>query len=727
MAEPASNGKVRDVCLSPEHGDSNPSCDYDVKKNCWHCKVCDTGGGYRELVLHALPELKNKPAASIWLQTHGLAVSIQQQWESADALYDYADEDGKLLLQVGRWNGPPKEFRQRMPDGNGGWLFTLKELKRRVPFKLPQLISSIKRGETIYVCEGEKDCLSLYKLGLMATTNPQGAKWKWPLEWTEYFTGAKRVVVIADNDKAGRGAAAQRAGIIARGCADVCLIRALPGVGEKGDVSDWLAIEGNDAAALAKIDGVKVKPYMPKYSPEAVEELLTQLNVRGTAKFFKDVRGHKVCWRPALKKWAKYRQGVWTTEHVNPEAEVLKAADILRDAATEYSGPKADELLQHAEETHTGRGLGDLLRFGKGELGRFEYFFDANGELFNCSNGTLDLSDLDNPTLRDHSYQDWLTLKSPVEYVEGADCPDFKKWLHDACNGSEALFQYMQRVMGSCLEGRIGTRRFYFIFGPAGTGKSTFVRTLEALLGPYGCATNFKALSESKWGSDGNAPSPALARLKGRRMVTASEAKDTDRLDIGLIKSLIGGDSQTARNLNENLGEFKFEATLIMSGNEMPKILGDESIWEKFKPVPFAHEIENQDLGFEKKQLLPELSGILNFAIDGLRKLRAANYSLPDPPEVEAARELEMELQDPFAEWYAGNIEVAPTEETLTDIIYAEYTKWCQKNHTYAFKKAKLTRWLDKKHNIKVRPSNSQKFYIGIRPKWSDGGDTTPF
>ena len=99
-------------------------------------------------------------------------------------------------------------------------------------------------------------------------------------------------------------------------------------------------------------------------------------------------------------------------------------------------------------------------------------------------------------------------------------------------------------------------------------------------------------------------PSPALARLKGRRMVTAAEAKDTDRLDIGLIKSLIGGDSQTARNLNENLGEFKFEATLIMSGNEMPRILGDESIWEKFKPVPFAHEIESQDLNFEKKQLL---------------------------------------------------------------------------------------------------------------------------
>jgi putative DNA primase/helicase len=727
LGEAGPSGKVRDRCLSPKHSDSNPSCDYDLNKNCWHCKVCETGGGFRELVLHARPDLKAKTAAYNWLKTQGLVLSVQQLWENADALYDYVDEEGKVVLQVGRWNGPPKSFSQRIPDEQSGWVYTLKGLKRRVPFKLPELLRSVKRGETIFVCEGEKDCLTLYSLGLMATTNPQGAKWKWPLEWADFFNGAKRVIVIADNDKAGREAAWQRAGVIARSCADVRVIESLPGVLEKGDATDWLAIKGNDVEVLQKIEGIQAKAYEPRYTPEAVDELLTQLNVRGVAKFYKNVRGHKVCWRPALKKWAKYRRGVWTTEDVNPEAEVLKASDILMEAATDYSGPLADDLRQLAEEMQTGRGLRELLQFGKGELGRFERFFDANGELFNCGNGTLDLSDLNDLKLRPQSYADYLTLKSPVKFDADADCPTFKKWLLEACKESEVLFNYMQQVMGSCLEGRIGTRRFYFIFGPAGTGKSSFIRVLEHLLGPYGCATNFKALSESKWGSDGNAPSPALARLKGRRMVTAAEAKDTDRLDIGLIKSLIGGDSQTARNLNENLGEFKFEATLIMSGNEMPRILGDESIWEKLKPVPFTHEIESQDLNFEKKQLLPELSGILNFAIEGLRKLRAANYALPDPPEVQAARETEMEVQDPFAEWYASSIEAAPTEECPTDIIYERYTAYCAKNRTYAFKKAKLTRWLKAKRGIEVRDSNSQKRYVGIKPKWVPGEEKTVF
>lgn len=723
LVEAAASGQTKDRCLSPEHDDKNPSCDYDIKKNYWYCHVCDKGGGPVKLLRHAMPEMKTDGEARGWLAERGLVQSVQQQWDKADAIYDYVDEDGKVVLQVARWNGPPKHFSQRIPGTPP--LYSLKSLKRRVPFMLPKLLDAVKRGETLYVCEGEKDCLSLYERGAVATTNPQGAKWKWPLDWADFFRSAKRVVVIADNDKPGREAARQRAGIIARSCPDVRVIEELPGVEEKGDVTDWLALEGNDLATLEKIEGVKVKPYEPKYSQDAVDSLLAELNVRGVAKFYKDVRGHKVCWRPELKKWAKYRQGRWTVEHVNPEAEVLKAVDILGAAAAEYSGPKGDDLRELADYMHSGRGIRELLQIGRGELGRFDYFFDANRQLFNCDNGTLDLSDLDSVKQRPHSYADWITLKSPVAYDAAADCPNFKKWLLEACNGSQALFDYMQQVMGSCLEGRIGTRRFYFIFGPAGTGKSTFVRTLEALLGPYGCATSFKALSESKFGGDGNAPSPALARLKGRRMVTASEAKDSDRLDVGLLKSLIGGDSQTARNLNENLGEFKFEATLIMSGNEMPRIIGDESIWEKFKPVPFTHEIESQDLNFEERALLPELSGILNFAIEGLRKLRAANYGLPDPPEVVVARESEMELQDPFAEWFSSCVEEASGIETPTDDIYATYVAFCTKNKTFAYQKKKLTRWLKAKRDVKVRESNSQKRYVGIRPKWT--GEPSPF
>ena len=39
------------------------------------------------------------------------------------ATYDYTNEAGELLFQVVRYT--PKGFRQRRPDGNGGWIWSL--------------------------------------------------------------------------------------------------------------------------------------------------------------------------------------------------------------------------------------------------------------------------------------------------------------------------------------------------------------------------------------------------------------------------------------------------------------------------------------------------------------------------------------------------------------------------------------------------------------------------
>ena len=81
------------------------------------------------------------------------------------AQYDYRDGDGKLLFQVVRYQ--QKEFRQRHPDGNGDWIWDLKGV-RRVPYRLPELIASTG---PVYIPGGEKDCETLIKHGLTATTN----------------------------------------------------------------------------------------------------------------------------------------------------------------------------------------------------------------------------------------------------------------------------------------------------------------------------------------------------------------------------------------------------------------------------------------------------------------------------------------------------------------------------------------------------------------------------
>ena len=68
------------------------------------------------------------------------------------AEYDYPDENGKLLYQVVRYE--PKAFRQRRPDGRGGWSWSLNGV-RCVPYRLPDVLATKK---SVLVCEGEKDC-----------------------------------------------------------------------------------------------------------------------------------------------------------------------------------------------------------------------------------------------------------------------------------------------------------------------------------------------------------------------------------------------------------------------------------------------------------------------------------------------------------------------------------------------------------------------------------------
>ena len=87
--------------------------------------------------------------------------------------YDYTEADGTLLYQVTRHD--PKDFRQRMPDGKGGWIKDLDKLNgRRVLYRWPDLIKY--PDATVFFNEGEKDADRLASLGHCATTVASG-KW----------------------------------------------------------------------------------------------------------------------------------------------------------------------------------------------------------------------------------------------------------------------------------------------------------------------------------------------------------------------------------------------------------------------------------------------------------------------------------------------------------------------------------------------------------------------
>jgi hypothetical protein len=116
------------------------------------------------------------------------------------ATYPYTDEDGALLFEVVRFDtaAPDRRFRQRRPDGKGGWIWNAKGVRNRVLYRLRALIDAVKAGQRVLICEGERDANTAAALGFSATTNPGGVN-KWFNEYDEFFRSAD-VVIVSDND-----------------------------------------------------------------------------------------------------------------------------------------------------------------------------------------------------------------------------------------------------------------------------------------------------------------------------------------------------------------------------------------------------------------------------------------------------------------------------------------------------------------------------------------------
>ena len=116
--------------------------------------------------------------------------------------YNYTDKDGELLFQKLRYIDADgrKTFRQRKPDGKGGWEYSLGDTPK-VIYNLPAVINAVKEGFPIWVVEGEKDADTLMDMGIIATTMPGGAG-KWLPIHTAVLAGAE-VEIVADNDEPG--------------------------------------------------------------------------------------------------------------------------------------------------------------------------------------------------------------------------------------------------------------------------------------------------------------------------------------------------------------------------------------------------------------------------------------------------------------------------------------------------------------------------------------------
>ncbi len=135
--------------------------------------------------------------------------------------YIYTDQQGHPVLRKLRFE--PKRFKMqaaRYTNNRLYWKTGPGCLERWQPewadkalFNLPVLLDALRRGEPVYLAEGERDCLVFSALTkLAATTNWQGAG-KFTREQADWFMwggGRSEITIFLDRDDAGHYAAWQR-------------------------------------------------------------------------------------------------------------------------------------------------------------------------------------------------------------------------------------------------------------------------------------------------------------------------------------------------------------------------------------------------------------------------------------------------------------------------------------------------------------------------------------
>ena len=162
------------------------------------------------------------------------------------AEYDYTDEHGNRLYQVVRYQ--PKDFKQRRPDGCGGW--TWRKAERQVLYHLPEVL----KAPIVFVVEGERDVETLRDYGFVATTNAGGAKAHWAPQFTEALKD-RAVILIPDNDAPGRKRVRDIAGAL---LGKVARLVVLELEGGAKDATEWFGQGHSELELIALIDGDEV-------------------------------------------------------------------------------------------------------------------------------------------------------------------------------------------------------------------------------------------------------------------------------------------------------------------------------------------------------------------------------------------------------------------------------------------------------------------------------------
>lgn len=304
----------------------------------------------------------------------------------------------------------------------------------------------------------------------------------------------------------------------------------------------------------------------------------------------------------------------------------------------------------------------------------------------------------------------------PYGYDPKAWCPKWIKFLEQVCPDVMGRF-LLQEFIGYCLVFDTSFHKALIMIGEGANGKSVVTMVFTQVLGPG----NVSHVGLDRFG-DRFAMAPTIGCLAN----IVSETPSMKGVAEDILKAFISGDQIRVEFKYQDPTDAYPTARLIVATNGLPQFCDrTEGIWRRLLIIPFTVTIPEaeQDRELAAKICREELSGLLNWAVKGLKRLHERRrFTVP-----KSSRELVEEhrsTSNPARHYLKTHYDLAPGHDTLCEQVYSAYQRWCNGENARPLNRQQFGREVRrvfptvKRKQLRTRTSGPRLYhYAGLRAK----------
>ena len=321
--------------------------------------------------------------------------------------------------------------------------------------------------------------------------------------------------------------------------------------------------------------------------------------------------------------------------------------------------------------------------------------------LLNFRNGTLEISDA-KEVMRGFDKSDLLTYQLPFNYDETAVCPMFDRYLLRVLP-EESSRMVLAEFLGSVFLRELKLEKVLVLFGDGHNGKSVFFDLVNALLGEQN-VSNYGLSSLSKMEN--------RCALGSALLNFGSEIND--RCDADLFKKMASGEPIEARRLYSDPYIMRDYARLAFNANQLPRDTEHTTgFFRRFLIIPFSETISEfeKDPELARKIIETELSGVFNWVMVGLRRLRQQRKFSPCSAADQALATYKQESDSTAGFLEEGGWVASDEKRVGKGELYKAYQDFCRDSGHAALNKLNFGKRLLGTHKIHESKSGCVRFW----------------